>query len=78
MKTRYTADALIDWGEPDGGGGVDIDTAKYKTFYGDDLEKVIKAAEKASLTGEAYLVTEERYRAQYGDWEVVDFISPYG
>lgn len=72
MKTRYTAAALIDWGEGD------PDSHIYKTFYGKNLAVVVKQAEKASLTNEAYLITEETYRPKYRDWEITERINYYG
>lgn len=70
MKERYTADAALNL-------EADPDKQKYKTFYGDNLDAVVKEAEKASVTDEAYLVTREVYRPRYGDWDIAEWINIY-
>lgn len=77
-KQRYNAIGLTNWGVLDEDGGFIAGNEDYKECRSDSLAEAIKAAEDASIIDEFQVVYLEQYRPEFGDWEVVDHIDPYG
>ena len=76
MKTRYTADAFIAHGPTDECGDEILEKQVYKTFVGQNLDKVISDARKVSLYGEVYGVTMEEFHPDPGGfWTPVEWFN---
>lgn len=76
MRTRYSADALIGYGNQDLE-DFDPDLCQYRTFHSSDLEDLIKHTERYSISDEAYLIVLEQYDKANRQWDVIERINYY-